>query len=190
MLTVSSKDSNESKESKRPKKTKKISKKRYKHESKTRVATSQTIKSSVQKLTMQDVAKTIEPENLALIPHAPGRWSDQGIHCCAYDETAKTVTFRSCSFGSFALHTEKYILFPLKKWTVKPLNGHVEIMLETQFTKVMLIVSSDGYKAGIYVKTKSFMEELVPVVNVEFVSLKVLIKVCFCFSNFFGRNFV
>lgn len=118
-----------------------------------------------------------EPELLYLIPHKEGRWSSRDVHCVEFDAETQTITFRAGSFGSFGLYVDKYVHFPYKNWEIRPHDENkVELKLETQFARVRLEVSEDGFEVGMYVVSKSFSEELKPLID-GVVSLKMLIKV-------------
>ncbi|XP_063708887.1 trichohyalin-like [Culicoides brevitarsis] len=106
-----------------------------------------------------------EEEELTLIPHFPGKWSKKHVHCESFDPVTKIITFKSGCFGNFGLFTSKYVNFPFKNWKIVPNEQEVTVTLEVKYTTVEFKISSKGFKAGIFLKTKSFLTELVPIIT-------------------------
>lgn len=107
-------------------------------------------------------------EELKLIPHTPGKWSSKEVHCIEFDSANNSISFKAGKFGIFAFYIDRYSNLPFKGWTIKPetdITQKVLLSIELQHTKIDFEVTSEGIKCGIYVKTKSFMSELVPVVK-------------------------
>lgn len=115
-----------------------------------------------------------EKEDLRLVPHSPGRWTKKEIHFENFDPASKTITFRAGLFGAFALIVPRYQQFPFKSWQMRPgADGAQTVMLslDVKHTKLDFEVSPQGIKCGIYLKTKSFLVELIPIVK-EYATLE------------------
>lgn len=44
-------------------------------------------------------------DTLSLVPHCRGKWVTEGIHVLAYDETSRTITFKSTHIGKYCPNT-------------------------------------------------------------------------------------
>lgn len=126
----------------------------------------------------EPTSESVFDEHLELVPHFPGKWTKKHVHCESYDPNTKNITFKAGLFGNFGLFTSKYVNFPFKSWKIWPNKNEQEskevmVTLEIKYTKVEFKVTSKGYKVGIYLKTKSFLTELVPIIS-EFVSFQKL----------------
>lgn len=80
------------------------------------------------------------------------------------------MTFRFGAFGVFGLYCSRYQNFPFKSWKIWPSSDDPKVIflsLEVKYTTMEFEVTGEGIKCGIYVKTKSFLTELVPVVKVH-----------------------
>lgn len=135
---------------------------------------SKTRKPSV-KLMKPSLESSFEDEHLELLPHFPGKWTKKHIHCENFDSNSNTITFKAGLFGNFGLFTSKYVNFPYKHWKIIPNIAEQEVLitLEVKYTTVEFLVTSKGFKVGLYLKTKSFLTELVPIIS-EFVTFKKL----------------
>lgn len=121
-----------------------------------------------------------------MIPHAQGKWTTKDIHCVNYDANSKTITFKAGIFGTFGLYMSKYVNCPFKSWDITPKLIDEEMIilltLEIKYTTLEFQVSSKGFKVGAFLKTKSFLTELVPIVT-EYKSFNELKEVLSFFSN-------
>uniref|UniRef100_A0A336L6P6 CSON004103 protein n=1 Tax=Culicoides sonorensis TaxID=179676 RepID=A0A336L6P6_CULSO len=118
-------------------------------------------------------------EKFEYIPHFPGKWTKNHVHCESFNPITKSVTFKAGVCGTFAFFTSKYVNFPFKTWQICPHmnkneSNEVILKLEVKYTTIEFKISSKGYKAGLYFKTKSFLTELIPIIpeNVNFSKLK------------------
>lgn len=122
-----------------------------------------------------------------MVPHKQGKWTTKDIHYVNYDVNSKTITFKAGIFGTFGLYISKYVNFPFNNWSITPKQVDEEIIivftLEIKYTTLEFQVSSKGFKVGAFLKTKSFLTELVPIVK-EYKSFNELKEVLSIFLFF------